>query len=82
MEVQWLRLCASTAEGMGLMPGWGNKIPYAAPCGQKVKIFFKKKKEKIRAPQLLELPTQWRGQLKHAADMGQCCGVTKNADFA
>ena len=23
---QWLRLCASTAEGVGLIPGWGTKI--------------------------------------------------------
>ena len=29
--VQWLRLCASTAGGMGLIPGQGtmNKIPNA-----------------------------------------------------
>ena len=27
--VQWLRLHASTAAGMGLIPGWGIKIPYA-----------------------------------------------------
>ena len=27
--VQWLRLCASTAGGMGLIPGQGTKIPHA-----------------------------------------------------
>ena len=30
LVVQWLRLCASIAGGMGLIPGWGNKIPHAA----------------------------------------------------
>ena len=27
--VQWLRLCAPNAEGMGLIPGQGTKIPHA-----------------------------------------------------
>ena len=27
--VQWLRLCTSTAGDMGLIPGWGPKIPHA-----------------------------------------------------
>ena len=35
LAVQWLRLCTSTAGGMGLIPGQGTKIPHAAPCGQK-----------------------------------------------
>ena len=26
LEVQWLRLCVSTAGGMGLIPGWGTKV--------------------------------------------------------
>ena len=26
---QWLRLCTSTAEGLGLIAGQGSKIPYA-----------------------------------------------------
>ena len=25
--VQWLGLHASTAEGLGVIPGWGTKIP-------------------------------------------------------
>ena len=25
--VQWLTLCAPNAEGVGLIPGWGTKIP-------------------------------------------------------
>ena len=29
LVVQWLRLCASGAGGMGLIPGWGTKIPHA-----------------------------------------------------
>ena len=27
LAVQWLRLCASTAGGMGLISGWGNQTP-------------------------------------------------------
>ena len=26
--LQWLGLCTSTAEGTGLISGWGTKIPY------------------------------------------------------
>ena len=33
LEVQWLRLCALNAGGMGLIPGQGTKIPHAAWCG-------------------------------------------------
>ena len=29
MAVQWLRLCAPDAEGPGLIPGRGTKIPHA-----------------------------------------------------
>ena len=32
--VWWLRYCASTAGGMGLIPGWGTKILQAAWCSQ------------------------------------------------
>ena len=35
--VQWLRLCASYAEGTGLFPSQGTEIPHAEGCGQKVK---------------------------------------------
>ena len=37
MAGQWLRLSASTAGGLGLIPGWGTKIPHAEKPGQKVK---------------------------------------------
>ena len=30
LVVQWLRLCASNAEGAGLIPGGESKIPRAA----------------------------------------------------
>ena len=30
--VQWLRLCAPNAEGVGLIPGWGTKIPQDSTC--------------------------------------------------
>ena len=29
LAAQWLRLCASTAEGVGLIPDQGTKIPQA-----------------------------------------------------
>ena len=29
LAVQWLRFGASTAGGMGSIPGWGTKIPHA-----------------------------------------------------
>ena len=35
LAVQWLRLRASTAGGMGSIPGQGTKIPHAALHGQK-----------------------------------------------
>ena len=37
LVVQWLRLRAPTAGGMGSIPGWGTKILHAACCGQKKK---------------------------------------------
>ena len=41
--VQWLRLRASTAGGMGLISDWGTKILHALWCSQKTKT----KKQKI-----------------------------------
>ena len=35
LAVQWLRLRASTAVGVGLIPGQGTKIPHAMQRGQK-----------------------------------------------
>ena len=35
LAVQWLRLCTSTAGGMGSIPDRGTKIPYALWHGQK-----------------------------------------------
>ena len=40
--VQWLRLCTVTEGGVGSIPGWETKIPYATECGKK-----KKKSENI-----------------------------------
>ena len=36
MEVQWLRLHASTGGGMGLIPGWGAKILHLVRPKKKV----------------------------------------------
>ena len=53
LAVQWLRLHAPSAGGVGLIPGWVTKIPQAAQCDQR------EKKKKI----LLGLPwclvVQW-----------------------
>ena len=38
--VQWLRLHASNARGMGLIPGRGTKIPRDARWGRKKKIYL------------------------------------------
>ena len=44
MVVEWLGLCTSNVEAMGLVPGWGTRIPHALSCGQNLKR--KKEKEK------------------------------------
>ena len=41
--VQWLRVCTSTAGGMGLIPGWGTRILYTVWLGKKQKKEIKKK---------------------------------------
>lgn len=42
LVVQLLELCASTAGGPGLIPGWRTKISQALQCGQTKKTFFAK----------------------------------------
>ena len=37
LAVQRLRLCASTAGGTDLIPGWGTKIPHAVVWPKKKK---------------------------------------------
>ena len=37
LAVQLLRFHASITGGVGLIPGWGTKIPHAALCSQKGK---------------------------------------------
>ena len=41
--VQWLRLCALTAEGLGSIPGQGTKSPHSISCAawQKIYIYWK-----------------------------------------
>ena len=34
LAVQWLKLCTSTAGGMGSIPGWETKILHAVQCSQ------------------------------------------------
>ena len=43
LAVQWLRLCAPNAEGMGSIPDWGAKTLHATWHGQK-----KKKSQKVQ----------------------------------
>jgi hypothetical protein len=37
LVAHWLRLCAPTAGGSGLIPGQGTRIPHAAGCGPQKK---------------------------------------------
>ena len=39
LAVQWLGLCAFTADGPGSIPGQGIKIPQAVGCGKKIKRY-------------------------------------------
>ena len=39
--VQWLGLCALTAEGLGSIPDWGTKIPQAANGAAKKKMMVR-----------------------------------------
>ena len=48
--VQWLRLCASTAGGLGLIPSWEAKIPHTMQVEQP------KKKKKIVEKMLRHTP--------------------------
>ena len=34
LEVQWLKLCTLTVEGLGSIPSQGTKIPQAMQCDQ------------------------------------------------
>ena len=54
LAVQWLRLCASNAGGVGSIPGAGTKIPHA----------LRPKKEKRKKPELkletsIAIPGRW-----------------------
>ena len=52
LVVKQLRFHASNAEGMGLIPGWGTKIPHAEWWGQKKKKEREREKEnKLNAQQ-------------------------------
>ena len=39
VAVQWLRLCASTARGVGSVPGWRAKIPHTVVRPKKENIY-------------------------------------------
>ena len=43
--VQWGILCASKARDMGLMPGWGTRIPHAVQLRLHMSHSQKKKKK-------------------------------------
>ena len=52
--IQWLRVCAFTAEGVGSIPGQGTEIPQAASGAKKERK--KKKRESERKKTNLQLP--------------------------
>ena len=52
LEVQWLRFQAFTADSLGLIPGWGTKIPQASlhsPENKKQAHTRRKEKENMSA---------------------------------
>ena len=57
--VQWLRLQASTAWGMGLIPGQGSKILHASRPGQKKKML-----QDVKVRQVCSKACNERGQSK------------------
>ena len=57
LVVQWLRLCASTAGGIGSIPGWGTKIWHAVQSGQKEKEKKRKITPKIKHSSLFSVKT-------------------------
>ena len=44
LAVQWLKLCASNAGGMGSIPGRGTKNPHVTHVAKKRKISHKRQK--------------------------------------
>ena len=55
LAVQWLRLCSSTAEGVGMIPGQGTKVPHAVQHGQKEREKEKKKKKEATISDSVDL---------------------------
>ena len=47
LAVQWLRLCSSTAEGMGVIPGQGTQVPHAVQHEQKKRERERKKEATV-----------------------------------
>jgi len=64
--VQRIRLHAYTTEGMGLMSGWGTKIPHILWCGQKLK---KKKKKNLQCISVIEI--MQRKEARHVKAEGR-----------
>ena len=57
LVAQWLRLWASNARGVGLLPGQGTKSPHATWCSQKsIKNTEKQNPQRDIGPNLKELP--------------------------
>ena len=60
LAVQLLRLCASTAGGVGLIPGGGTKIPQAAWATKKANNKqTNKQKNTILSEKKRDTQTQW-----------------------
>ena len=59
MTVQWLRLCAHIAGGVGLIPGWRTKIPHAVRCGPKKKKTVLRMKLRLSNTLFFSLKILW-----------------------
>ena len=55
LAVQWLRLRAPTTRDVGLIPGWGTRIPHASRRGQRKKQENKKTEKMISRGEELEV---------------------------
>ena len=69
LAVQWLGLCASTAGGLGSIPGWGTKILQAHGVTKKIK---KKKKKGFPGGTVVKNPPA------NVADTGSSPGLGRS----
>ena len=68
--VQWLRLHASNAGGMGSIPGQGTKIPHIVWLGEKSKKKINKRRRKGRRGAGLNQMDKWKSTFQAEETIG------------